>query len=210
MDSKALFQSALSVPVVSTVSNVFVQALLKPIEESLVCNGYNISKNFPVLLTDLDRIDCAPALVKSWLGNKKETELLFFRVAVREVEARLLADRIVFSEYTNIVLSKVPKDVEHLIDPKQTLLGIVKKYHALRGDAAGGGEAEGRLGIGKTPGPVHELGDGYVDGAVDVPRRDLAGPEQSDGEGGDVHGGAFEATQGMVGGSHSMLLRTQL
>ncbi len=69
----------------------------------------------------------------------------------------------------------------------------------LRGDVSGDGEGKCGFGIGKTPGPVHELGDGYVDSAVDVPGRDPGGPEQGNDEGNDVHAVALQAAQGVVG-----------
>lgn len=44
------------------------------------------------LLTDMDKATCAGELVRKWLRRHKPPRDLIFRVAVREVEAWLLAD----------------------------------------------------------------------------------------------------------------------
>jgi len=48
---------------------------------------------YPVLLiTDLDRAECPPSLRRLWIDTQPH-ETFLFRVAVREIEAWLLADR---------------------------------------------------------------------------------------------------------------------
>jgi hypothetical protein len=47
-----------------------------------------------ILITDLDGISCAPSLLSSWLGHLNPPKNFLFRVAVREVEAWLLADQV--------------------------------------------------------------------------------------------------------------------
>lgn len=87
------------------------------------------AQSVPVLLlTDLDRIDCPPSLVDSWRGQNVLPEGFLFRVAVREIEAWLLADRKGFARFAGIPLDKVPLKPETLIDPKQELLNLVRKY----------------------------------------------------------------------------------
>jgi hypothetical protein len=57
------------------------------------------AKVMPVLLvTDLDRLECAPELVTSWLPGGPDANLLF-RVAIRETESWVLADRSAFAEF---------------------------------------------------------------------------------------------------------------
>jgi hypothetical protein len=60
--------------------------------------GWNRAARFVpwVVLTDLDRGTCPAALIDEWLTEPKHPNLLL-RVAVREVEAWLLADRSTFS-----------------------------------------------------------------------------------------------------------------
>ncbi|MQX36395.1 DUF4276 family protein [Roseospira navarrensis] len=84
---------------------------------------------FPVfLLTDLDRIECPPSLVASWCKGRSLPKGLVFRVAVRETEAWLMADRDGFSTLSGIPKSKLTHDAEGIQDPKETLLGLVRRY----------------------------------------------------------------------------------
>ena len=57
-------------------------------------SGWNgAARGIPfVLLTDLDDCECPQKLLETWLGTTRHPNLLF-RVAVREVESWLLADR---------------------------------------------------------------------------------------------------------------------
>ena len=88
-----------------------------------------LATNVPVLLlTDLDQKECAPGLVTEWFGNRGKPNDLIFRIAVREVEAWLLADKANLAEFANIPLAKLPDFPEALPDPKQTLLNLVFRY----------------------------------------------------------------------------------
>jgi len=81
----------------------------------------------PVLLvTDLDRWACPPNLIANWLPNGPGPRMLF-RVAVRETESWLLADRDAFAEFFGIASANVPDRPDDLIDPKSTLLNLVRK-----------------------------------------------------------------------------------
>lgn len=87
----------------------------------------NASKSVPhIILTDLDRCDCAPDLLRDW-GVDAVSKDLLFRVAVREVEAWLLADREGVAGYLNLPLVKMPQQPEQENDPKQTLFNLVRK-----------------------------------------------------------------------------------
>lgn len=87
----------------------------------------NASNVMPhIVLTDLDRCICAPSLLNNW-GIGTIPQNLLFRVAVREVEAWLLADREGFAEYLNLPLAKIPQYPEQEIDPKQALFSVVRK-----------------------------------------------------------------------------------
>ncbi len=81
-----------------------------------------------VLLTDLDRKECAPRLIEEWLGPQAKPDTLLFRVAVREVEAWLLADKQNFARFARIPPAKLPEAPEELDDPKQTLLNLVARH----------------------------------------------------------------------------------
>jgi len=88
-----------------------------------------------VVLTDLDASPCPVSLLSSWLTVPKN-EWLLFRVAVREVESWLLADVDGLSTYLNVSSAIIPRNPESLDDPKQKLLGVVKrsKNKTLRND----------------------------------------------------------------------------
>lgn len=100
-------------------------------------NGYLISKlpNFrqmairePVLiLTDLDDTNCAPSLLDRWAAGHPFPENLLLRVAVREAEAWLLADRLGVAELLGISPNKIPRNPEILDDPKQFFLNIAHR-----------------------------------------------------------------------------------
>jgi hypothetical protein len=89
----------------------------------------NISYIFPVfLLTDLDRCQCPPGLINHWRGNLEFPEKMLFRIAVREVEAWLLADREGFARFSGVPLHRIPEEPELLDNPKEALLRLVRRY----------------------------------------------------------------------------------
>ena len=87
----------------------------------------NAAKGTPfVVLTDLDDAECAPALVTEWLRAPKHHNLIF-RIAVREVEAWILAHRSAFADFLGIKRESVPKRPDKLKDPKSTLINLAAK-----------------------------------------------------------------------------------
>lgn len=85
----------------------------------------NVSKRSPLLLiTDLDKAPCPATLVSSWLGSKRKPDNLIFRVAVREVEAWLIADHVGMKALLGKGASKLPRDPDLLPDPKRALLAL--------------------------------------------------------------------------------------
>jgi len=79
-----------------------------------------------VVLTDLDQATCAPLLRQQW-GVAVLPESMMFRVAVRESEAWVLADRSGFAAFAGIPPSKIPFAPEALPDPKQELINLVRR-----------------------------------------------------------------------------------
>jgi hypothetical protein len=68
----------------------------------------NAAKATPFLvLTDLDRTECPPVLLREWLPYPKHPNLIF-RVAVKEVEAWLLAHRDAFARFLGIQRRLIP------------------------------------------------------------------------------------------------------
>jgi hypothetical protein len=76
-----------------------------------------------IVLVDLDDDeDCAPPLVKKNLPRPAPN--MIFRVAVRELEAWLLADRRKMADFLRVPLEKVPRQAEGAT--KETLLRLVR------------------------------------------------------------------------------------
>lgn len=87
----------------------------------------NAAKGTPFLvLTDLDQTECAPLLIKEWISVPKHKNLLF-RVAVREVEAWLLAHRSSFAVFLGISEELIPNNPDELADPKRALIELAAR-----------------------------------------------------------------------------------
>ena len=79
-----------------------------------------------LLITDLDRLDCPIRLLDDWRGRQALPANLILRIAVREVEAWLLADH----EGMESLLGsrgRLPPDPDSLPDPKDFLLQVAKR-----------------------------------------------------------------------------------
>lgn len=78
-----------------------------------------------LVLVDLDReADCAPPLLQAWLPQPAPR--MCFRVAVRAVEAWLLADAEALAAYLGVARKRVPADPEALPDPKQAMVNLAR------------------------------------------------------------------------------------
>src|SRR5262245_20641352 len=114
--------------------------------------GYNAAaKHAPwIVLVDLDRdFDCAPPLCASWLLHPGPN--LCFRIAVRAVEAWLLADSERFAHFLGISRSRVPADPEALDDPKTAVVALARdsRRRDIREDIVP------RHGSGRSVGPAY-------------------------------------------------------
>jgi hypothetical protein len=78
-----------------------------------------------LVLVDLDRCDCAPALLLEWLGAP--SQFMRLRVAVRAIEAWLMADAASLSDFLHVRPSLVPGTPDVLGDPKQTLINLARR-----------------------------------------------------------------------------------
>ena len=79
-----------------------------------------------LVVTDLDRYACAPALLADW-GAVDLPESILFRVAVRETEAWLLAVRDGIARMLGIVSGKISQQPELETDPKRALVNIARR-----------------------------------------------------------------------------------
>jgi hypothetical protein len=87
-----------------------------------------------VCLADLDSDECPPTLLQRWLPQGKHINLLL-RIAVREVEAWLLADRSNFAAFLGIPQNKIDLNPDQYPDPKQVVVSLARKSkhkHILR------------------------------------------------------------------------------
>jgi len=86
----------------------------------------NASRRMPwIVLVDLDcDADCAPQLRNAWLSD--QSPRLCFRIAVREVEAWLIADVERLSIFIGVARQSIPADPESLRDPKTTMVNLAR------------------------------------------------------------------------------------
>jgi hypothetical protein len=115
-------------------------------------NGYNnAAKHAPwIVLVDLDHeADCAPNLCNDWVPTRASK--LCFRVAVREVEAWLLADRESIARFLSVPQSRVPNDPESENNPKQVMVNLAAQSRRkdIRNDMVP------RRGSGRDVGPAY-------------------------------------------------------
>ena len=136
--------------------------------------GYNEGARYGELwfvLVDLDRDGCAPALVTETLPELAEG--MCFRVAVREVEAWLLADRAGFARWAGVRASLIPLDVESIAQPKERLVAIMRESRHRERQTA----IVPRPGSGRTAGPDYsDVLSEFVASAWDVEAAASAAP----------------------------------
>lgn len=90
--------------------------------------GFNsAAKGCPfIVLTDLDTASCAPELCSSWLSQPKHHNLVF-RVAVREAESWVLADRPACSAFLGVAQRTIPTAIDDIADPKKLLTSLARR-----------------------------------------------------------------------------------
>ena len=91
-------------------------------------DGFNHAARFApwLILVDLDDdAPCAPPLCQDWLPHPAPH--LCFRVAVRALEAWLMADADVLASYLSVAKTRVPTDPEAEADPKRTLVNLARR-----------------------------------------------------------------------------------
>ncbi len=101
------------------------------------------------VLVDLNHEECAPVLYGTWLPRPAAKMCL--RVAIREVESWLLADREEIARFLGVAVARITRDPESLDDPKQTLVDVARRsrLRAIREDLVP------RPGSGREVGPAY-------------------------------------------------------
>lgn len=105
-----------------------------------------------VMLTDLDREPCPTALTSSWLPGGIPANCLL-RIAVREVEAWLMADTEGFAQALAVRTAWIPDQVDALADPKSEVLRLSRKSS----------KSSIRRDVPPQPGRPASIGPGYND-----------------------------------------------
>lgn len=103
-----------------------------------------------LVVVDLDHeAACAAELRDTWLPEP--AELLCFRVAVRQVEAWLIADSETLARYLHVPRSRVPADPESLPNSKEAMVNIARhsRRKAVREDMVP------KPGSGRVVGPAY-------------------------------------------------------
>ncbi len=104
-----------------------------------------------IILVDLDHdANCGPELKAEWLPTLSPQ--MCFRVAVREMEAWLLADRQRFSSYFKVQVTRIPQYPETLADPKAMVIQLVSHSR----------NAQVRQDMLPTPGGGRSVGPAYT------------------------------------------------
>lgn len=102
------------------------------------------------VLVDLDlKEECAPKLQQEWLPDPVPG--MCFRIAVRAIEAWLMADPARLASYLSVSQDRIPTDVEGERHPKQRMVAIARdsRSRAIRE------EMVPRPGSGRSQGPVY-------------------------------------------------------
>ncbi len=99
--------------------NIYIKSNLHSFNEAARFSPY-------VVLTDLDLCECVPLMIKEWIRFNKNPDLLF-NIAVREVEAWLIADRHSFANYLGVSIARIQRTVEEIDDPKQYIVSLARR-----------------------------------------------------------------------------------
>jgi hypothetical protein len=87
-----------------------------------------LAQVMPVFIgVDLDSDDCAPTLLGDW-GRLPPQAGFLLRVAVREIEAWVLADERRVASFIGASPNDVPKRPDQLADPKRSLLELARAH----------------------------------------------------------------------------------
>lgn len=131
-----------------TIKHIFPVA--KGWQKQIGPNGYGyIKKNIIafnaasaetpfIVLVDMDNRPCPPNTIKEWLQHSPKHPNLVLRIAIREVEAWLLADRSGIASYLSVPEKCIPEDPSKIKDPKRYIsrLAARSKRKEIREDLA--------------------------------------------------------------------------
>jgi len=124
----------------------------KPLLKQRIKGYNNAALHHPwIVLVDLNHeANCPPPLKDTWLPDPGA--FMCFRIAVREIEAWLMADRERFASFFRVRLSDVPTDPELLDDPKEKVIELSRQSRS----------RDIRLDMVPRPGSGRKIGPAYV------------------------------------------------
>lgn len=102
-----------------------------------------------LILCDLDAEPCPSGLITQFVGQRNVN--LCFRVAVREIEAWLLADAKGIARFFDISPSVVPPKPENLPKPKESMIDLARRSNILKFSES----MAPRPGSGRSQGPAY-------------------------------------------------------
>jgi hypothetical protein len=79
------------------------------------------------ILVDLDQCSCPPVLLRDWFQGRAIHGNMVFRIAVRQVEAWLLADRAGIARFLQVAQAHVPTQPESQTNAKQALVNVARR-----------------------------------------------------------------------------------
>lgn len=86
----------------------------------------NAAKGTPFLVLSDLQAPCPPIQVETWLPVPAHPNLLF-RIAVKEVESWLLADRTGFASFLGVSKNLIPKNTDKIDHPKKYVIRLARK-----------------------------------------------------------------------------------
>ncbi len=132
-----VYEDVLTASVIKRLVNEFNNRIA--ISQEINANGFGrikrdilkynkAAKNMPFLIiTDLDKKECAVSLINDWFNNSEKEADLIFRVAVREIDAWILADRQGIANALIVSADIIPLEPDKIDDPKNQLMQIAKR-----------------------------------------------------------------------------------
>lgn len=91
-------------------------------------HGYNNAARFSpwIVVIDLDHdADCAPPVRQDWMPGP--AQYLAFRIAVREIESWLLADREHISRFLQVRPGQIPDNPDSIDNPKEFTVALARQ-----------------------------------------------------------------------------------
>lgn len=118
--------------------------------KSKIRNFCELARQMPVLLiTDLDNAQCPMTLIGAWSRHDVVPDQLIFRVAVRQIESWLLADRESLASFLKVSIQRLPGNPDELSDAKRFLLQLaIRAPRQIRDELVASPDAMAAQGLG--------------------------------------------------------------